>query len=634
MARFYCLTLLILLSPWQHTQADERQLNHRGEYTLAAYVWFVADPHQRLDVQQVIEQNLTLDWQLNEKPEVNLGFSEGTFWFKADISNHNESVNEWLLELAYPLLDHVDFYLLNKQGQVMSSLSTGDQYPAHVRPITHPNFIFPLVLKRDESYTLLIRVENQGSQQIPLRVWQWRDFNLHTLVNYVLQGLFFGMVLIMALYNFMLWVAQRQRLYIVYVGYIVCLSVFLLSMNGLGFLLLWPESSWLNSYMVPLSLAFMIAFLSQFVTDFFDLRKTNPTLGALFRGMVYCYLLIALFSFVLPYHVSVAVLISTAFFALAIAIYTTMKMYHQGHPSARYFVLAWTFFLLGGFMLASNKIGLLPINMLTEHGMQLGASLEVMLLSLALADRMASSQREKLRIQSDRYNLIRRLHHEKAKAYDAEKDKHEMQKQYSANLEAEVVARTEELQDTLKELETANEKLKNISITDALTGLSNRRHFDECLQREYKRAHRDQTSLSIMMLDIDYFKKVNDQYGHAAGDVCLQEVAKCMLSHVGREQDIVARYGGEEFSIILPSTDKEGALQVAEAIRKHVECLHLHWEDQTIRLTISIGLSSQVPQETDFLSRDVMMQRADQALYHAKRSGRNREVHYDDLAQG
>ncbi len=632
MDRFFCLTFLLLLSAWQAAMADERHLNYRGEYTLAAYVWILPDPHQQLDIHQVIAQNAQLDWRLNEKPEVNLGFSEGTFWFKADISNQNDMVTEWLLELAYPLLDHVDFYLVDRQNQIISTLNTGDQYPAHLRPITHPNFIFPMTLKQGEVYTLFVRVENQGSQQIPLRVWHWSEFNLHTLVNYVLQGLFFGMVFIMALYNFMLWVAQRQRLYIFYVGYIVCLSVFLLAMNGLGFLLIWPNASWLNSYMVPLSLAFMIAFLAQFVTEFFDLKKTNPTLGALFRGMVYCYTLIALFSFILPYHVSVAVLISTAFFALAISIYTTIRMYQQGHPSARYFILAWTFFLWGGFMLASNKIGLLPINMLTEHGMQLGASLEVMLLSLALADRMASSQREKLRIQSDRYNLIRRLHHEKAKAYDAEKDKLEMQKQYSSNLEAEVVARTEELQETLKELESANEKLKNISITDALTGLSNRRHFDECLQREYKRAHRDQTSLSIMMLDIDFFKKVNDQYGHAAGDMCLQEVAKCMLAHVGREQDVVARYGGEEFSIILPSTEKDGALQVAEAIRKHVECLQLTWEDQEIRLTISIGVSSQIPQETDYLSRDAMMQRADQALYHAKRSGRNREVHYDDLA--
>jgi len=403
-------------------------------------------------------------------------------------------------------------------------------------------------------------------------------------------------------------------------------------MNGLGFLLIWPQWSVLNNYIVPVSLALLVTTLSYFLKDFFALKQSSRNLNRFFNVSIYFHLSLAFLSIPLPYHISLTVLISSAFVALAVAIYTTFRMYQMDHPSARYFIMAWTFFLLGGVMLASNKIGLLPINIVTEHGLQFGASLEVMLLSLALADRMASSQKEKLRIQHDRFNLIRRLHQEKEKAYDAEKDKLSLEKKYSSNLEAEVVARTEELQITLKELESANEKLKNISITDALTGLNNRRSFDEFWQREYKRAHRDNSYLSLIILDIDFFKKVNDKYGHPAGDLCLQEVAKCLLAHASREQDFIARYGGEEFAIILPSTKRDGAMAVAENIRKHVECLEISWEDQPIRLTISAGLCSQIPHDTDYLSRDAMLQRADQALYQAKRNGRNREVHYEDIS--
>ena len=614
------------------SSADERTLNARGEYALASYVWYLEEPENKITIEELLANKKARNWIRNQKPEVNLGFSEATYWFKARVKNHNHDVQEWLLELAYPLLDEVDLYLVDGKGKVVETFNTGDKYNAIQRPIPHPDFIFPLDLSVDEPYTLYLRVSNSGSQQIPLRIWQWSEFSFHSLWNFVLQGLFFGMVTIMALYNFMLWVSERQRIYIVYVGYIVFLCIFLIAMNGLGFLLIWPQWSGLNNYIVPISLALLVTFLSYFLKDFFVLKKASFQLNRFFNLSIYFHLSLAFLSLIIPYHISLTTLIASAFVALSVAIYTTFRMYQMDHPSARYFIMAWTFFLLGGVMLASNKVGLLPINVVTEHGLQFGASLEVMLLSLALADRMASSQKEKLRIQHDRFNLIRRLHKEKEKAYDAEKDKLSLEKQYSSNLEAEVVARTEELQTTLQELESANEKLKNISITDALTGLNNRRSFDEFWQREYKRAHRDNTCLSLIILDIDFFKKVNDQYGHPAGDLCLQEVAKCLLAHASREQDFIARYGGEEFAIILPSTKRDGAMAVAENIRKHVECLEISWESQPIRLTISAGLCSQTPHDTDYLSRDAMLQRADQALYQAKRNGRNREVHYEDIS--
>lgn len=624
--------LIFLLATCLQTAADERTLNNRGEYGLGPYIWYLEDPSESLSIDDMLANEVSRNWVKNQKPEVNLGFSQATHWIKARIKNHNAHEIKWLLELAYPLLDEVELYLIDQRGRIAQQFQTGDQFHASQRPIPHPDFIFPLDLALDEPYVLYIRVKNSGSQQIPLRIWQWSEFSFHSLWNFVLQGLFFGMVTIMALYNFMLWVSERQRIYIVYVGYIVFLCLFLVAMNGLGFLVMWPDYPALNRYVVPISLALLITFLSYFLKDFFLLKKSSPALNRFFSYSIYFHLSIAVLSILLAYHISLSILISSAILSLCVAIYTTFRMYQMDHPSARYFIMAWTFFLLGGVMLASNKIGLLPITVVTEHGLQFGASLEVMLLSLALADRMASSQKEKLRIQNDRYNLIRRLHREKEKAFDAEKDKLSLEKQYSSNLEAEVVARTEELQTTLEELESANEKLKNISITDALTGLHNRRSFDECWQREYKRAHRDSSCLSLIILDIDFFKKVNDQYGHPAGDLCLQEVAKCLIAHACREQDIIARYGGEEFAIILPSTDKIGAIAVAESIRKHVECLEVAWEGKPIRLTISAGICSQTPHDTDYLSRDAMLQRADQALYQAKRTGRNREVHYEDLS--
>jgi diguanylate cyclase (GGDEF)-like protein/PAS domain S-box-containing protein len=193
------------------------------------------------------------------------------------------------------------------------------------------------------------------------------------------------------------------------------------------------------------------------------------------------------------------------------------------------------------------------------------------------------------------------------------------QKRYERQIEAQLVRINEysaELSERQKELELANERLSDLALRDSLTGLHNHRAFQEALAREMKRAEREDTRLSLVMIDVDRFKEYNDRFGHPAGDAVLQKVAE-VLTECARASDVVARYGGEEFVAILPNTGHEGALHVAERMRQCIE--EAAWTNRPI--TISLGLATGSPALADGAS---LLKAADQALYLSKESGRNR----------
>jgi diguanylate cyclase (GGDEF)-like protein len=171
-----------------------------------------------------------------------------------------------------------------------------------------------------------------------------------------------------------------------------------------------------------------------------------------------------------------------------------------------------------------------------------------------------------------------------------------------------------------KSIEGLNAKLKEVSRVDGLTGLFNRRYWQERFEREYKMALRTEPDICAIMLDIDHFKKVNDTYGHNAGDLVIQRLAK-LIKLATRETDICGRYGGEEFSIILPNTTEKTAKIMAERLRKLVELDAVQYEDIKIKVTISIGIAQFTK---DYRESVLWVEDADKALYLAKEGGRNK----------
>ncbi len=208
----------------------------------------------------------------------------------------------------------------------------------------------------------------------------------------------------------------------------------------------------------------------------------------------------------------------------------------------------------------------------------------------------------------DEVELVARLrYHSKAYVYQLQRD--------------EAFKALQESQQRLAEM---NKRLMRLSILDGLTGIPNRRRFDESLGIEWKRAIRNKTPISLILMDIDYFKLYNDHYGHQEGDECLKKVAKTLESLIQRPTDLVSRYGGEEFVALLPETGPDGAMILAERMRHTIEELCIPHQKSKVSecVTLSLGVASVVPEQGE--SAEKLVEMADKALYKAKQSGRNR----------
>jgi len=211
----------------------------------------------------------------------------------------------------------------------------------------------------------------------------------------------------------------------------------------------------------------------------------------------------------------------------------------------------------------------------------------------------------------ERLREISKKLEEKAKVYSL--DKLQMENQ-------ELIRLLDALKKNKKELEKSEKKLQQLSITDPLTGVYNRRYLYDFLKREFERAKRYNLPLSCMMVDIDHFKNLNDTYGHRAGDLVLKKLTTFLKENL-RKIDLVARYGGEEFVIVLPETLEKKTLVSAERIRKGVEGMKIALNSEKIRITVSIGVANLTQKEKD---EEALIRKADKALYRAKKKGRNR----------
>lgn len=188
-------------------------------------------------------------------------------------------------------------------------------------------------------------------------------------------------------------------------------------------------------------------------------------------------------------------------------------------------------------------------------------------------------------------------------------------------LRARVAEQTAELQETVKLLESANTQLEALSLEDDLTGIANRRSFERALADEWNRAKRHEQPLALVLLDLDYFKDLNDRRGHPAGDDCLRKVGAFLAESIKRSGEIVARYGGEEFAILLPGVDADIAVRVAETLRDGIERLSIPYGPGARRMTASAGVAAMTPRAAS--SPESLVASADRALYAAKHSGRN-----------
>ena len=605
-------------------------------YSLNDHVEYFIDDKGELNAEQLIDP--LQKWNIHDKETLSFGYSSAVFWFRFKISNSSIEDVSHLLEIAYPVLDDIKIFVYDEAGELLNQYAFGDKRPFKERLVQHRNFLVPLSINPDKEQLWLIRVETSSAMQLPMTLWPERDFFIQDQSRLMGLGLYYGIMLIMALYNLFVFFSVREKDYLYYVFYVVSMAGFLASLQGLSFQYIWPTATVWNDSVIIVMLSGIVFFTSIFTRNFMNLREYNKILNNLFGLVIFASALTVLMVNFIPYYLLIKALIGLAVVGISLVMYTGILRWNQGFSGARYFTIAWSSMLLGGVILALNKFNIIPRNGFTENAVQLGSAIEVILLSFALADRLHQEKRERYEAQvqtleleriansaqtealeQERYARIaqeRALIHER-EAREAQDRALEIQRKANETLEDKVKERT-------NELENVNHKLAELSTTDALTGVRNRRYFDQMLEREFNRARREREQLSILMLDIDFFKRVNDDYGHQVGDDALRQVSKVLRKIIHRTTDLIARYGGEEFAIILPNTDVSGAYLVAEKIRENIAEQKLKADGIEFSISVSIGLMGDEPSSGD--SSDYWLKEADDALYKAKDEGRNKVV--------
>ncbi|MCA1767669.1 MAG: sensor domain-containing diguanylate cyclase [Idiomarina sp.] len=515
------------------------------------------------------------------------GYNSDEYWFRFKLES---KPYDRILHIAYPLLDELTIYLIQPEG--IRTYHMGDTVPFGDRPIPTSEFAVPL--SENASGEIYIKTNTQSSMRLPIAVRTEIGFFETQMNRRIAEGIYFGVLLCMAVYNFFGFIASRESEFGLYSLYTLFFAGLMLSLEGLGFHYLWPNSLYLQDKGIPIfgSLTFLTAAL--FAYQLLELKRYRYTWGRGLMVMAFLSAISLLIAIFASYRISIHVLLSLAAPGCLFLLLVGAYMWRKGFIYARIFTLAWCSLLISVVANSLGYLGVIDSMFIQRHAIMIGSGIEILLLSWVLAVRYSEQRKERLQAEQ----------------------------RYNRELEESVDERTFELQVALRELQDVNTELEQKNTEDPLTGLYNRRYFQQHLERELRRTLRRELPLALLMIDVDHFKPVNDTHGHLAGDQILQQLSKLMQRHAKRASDIVCRYGGEEFAIILPETDVEEAEIFAKQLLEQVRDTEFETDAGLLKITISIGVISTSVRIFDNV--DELFKAADDALYLAKNDGRDR----------
>jgi diguanylate cyclase (GGDEF)-like protein len=532
----------------------------------------------------------------------NFGLTGAEIWLRAELETPAELAPRWLLEVAHASLDRVDVYFAGEDGR-FSHQHSGDRIVFSERPLPHRHHVFELPLEPSSQATLYLRVASEGTLTVPVRLWQPDALWHRDQVDYAALSVYYGLLLGLLVYNLFLYLSLRDPLYLIYVAFIGALGVGLGGLSGLVSQFLWPNAPML-AHLSPtagVSLAgfFGTLFVQRFLGDTPRRLRLGWFMPLMTAGYATTFLVVVLWS----YHVAaISVNLLSLIFALGALFLGAVSLY-QRQPGARFFVLAWVALLLGVIIIALHNIGVVPSNFATANALLIGSGAEMLLLSLALADRI---------------NAIQRAHESsQAEAIEAKHALLEATQENERLLESRVAERTRELEATNARLRESREQLEHQATHDDLTGVVNRKLLADRLEHARAHAARYNEHFALLVVDLDQFKPINDTHGHAAGDALLVAVARRLEAGV-RASDTVARTGGDEFVVILDGVaGRAEAMAIADKLAAAIAAPIEH-QDAAEPLTIgaSIGVSL-YPDDGD--DTPALLRHADHAMYQRKR---------------
>lgn len=356
-------------------------------------------------------------FRLHDKPVLNAGYSRSVFWLRLDLHylpQQAQGPRNWLLELAYPPLDHLELYLPDEAGGFALAQRTGDSLPFDTRQIRQHNYLFELNLEPNQNKRIYLRLESQGSIQAPLTLWAPNAYLEEQPARIYVLGIIYGVLLVMLVYNLFIFLSVRDTSYLYYILYIASFGLYQVSVNGAGIEYFWPNNPWWANAATPFLIGSAALFGCQFARSFLHTGEHSPWVDRLLLLLMACGAVVMILALSVSYATALRLATYLALLFTVVIFAAGVLAWLRGMRVARYFIFAWTAFLIGGIVNTLMVLGYLPNVFLTMYASQIGSALEVGLLSLALADRINAMKEERTRILQEAGRKLETLNQELA----------------------------------------------------------------------------------------------------------------------------------------------------------------------------------------------------------------------------
>ncbi len=437
------------------------------------------------EVDQVsIDEIVRLDereWKTIEGP-INFGYTEDPYWFRFDVVNTGDEVIDRMLQINYPLLDHVGVYVYS--GDRLSiAYATGDALPFRFRPIEHRYFTFPMIFESRKSHRVYIRVHTLGAVQVPLTLWDERSLHASDTFETLINALYCGVLLAMALFNLLLYFVLKDRSYLFYVFFVSSTLVLMVGIYGYGFQYIYPDYPKLHGLLVLLMVPIAQISICLFAIEFLQLSRTSLVWYRVFLGFILVGVLCFFGGMILPYGVSTRFSVVMTLPITISAMMAGIQLWREGEQSAKLFAIAWAAFLAGAAVIVVSRLGLVPPTFILEQAMPIGTTVQTLLFTLALASRFISER------------------------------------------EARMKAQQEHLEEIGKRRE-AETQILYVANHHELTGLPNRMLFEKAIRPYIENCSTEDKSLAVILLHIRRFDDVNKTLGHRNADILLHRIGE------------------------------------------------------------------------------------------------------------
>lgn len=560
--------------------------------------------------------NLTSnEWQKTHLTNGDLLIMPGANWFAFELINNSRELKQAYLEVANQVrMSNSQLYVLDRfqkieQKNMVLQRSNNRSAMVSIAPYT--------------KVTLFLMIESSTQLRSSAMIYSPKAYVDASGTLQFQQGIAIGGLLCLSIAFMLLFFATGNKSTFILFSYFLTNTLMLAAMLGFNLYYLFPHLSELVGIELPLLTALSAMFLLIFTAQLFNLKTKFYSIYHVTRisfwGLLLYMPLSIQFSVVDNVSISMAIYTLVIFSLIVVGIYL--------HRHACRLALLFTMVMSAQFifvLIVIASVNWLDIGFVAYRSSFYGVIfwLNCLLITFIL------SRQYRYHLMDKQIAQCQAL----ANAVASERAQEELlvlQSQGQEELEERVQERTLELNIALQELEEANQELEQKNTLDELTGLFNRRFYDQKILAEYRRSKRNLTSLSLVLIDIDHFKSVNDTYGHLAGDHCLIWLGQHLKQSLKRSTDMAFRYGGEEFCLILPDTDGKGAVALVEALRVCIEKHACLYKKTNIALTISNGIYTY--QQQDNVLPEQIFAGADKALYQAKHNGRNQTQEYKEV---